>query len=51
MGHDLETTTIESYSFGENWVTGEAIYVEREGAQAENDGWLMSYVHALDCGP
>ena len=51
LGHDLEAKTIESYSFGENWVTGEAIFVEKEGAQAENEGWLMSYVHGLDCGP
>lgn len=51
LGHDLETGHSESYSFGENWVTGEVIFVAREGAQAENDGWLMSYIHALDGSP
>ncbi|WP_347460927.1 carotenoid oxygenase family protein [Acinetobacter sp. ANC 7454] len=48
---NLRTRTTESYFFGDNWVTGEAIFVAREGAEAENDGWLMSYVHAVDCGP
>ena len=51
LSHDVETGNSESYSFGENWVTGEVIFVAREGAQAENDGWLMSYVHALDGRP
>ena len=51
LGHDLETGHSESYSFGENWVTGEVIFVARGGAQAENDGWLMSYIHALDGNP
>ena len=51
MCFNLRTRTTESYSFGENWVTGEAVFVARENAQAENDGWLMSYIHALDCSP
>ncbi len=49
--HDLETGSTASYSFGANWVTGEAVFVAREGAQTENDGWLMSYLHALDGSP
>jgi len=51
LGHDLETGQTESYSFGDNWVTGEVVFVAKEGAQAENEGWLMSYVHAIDCSP
>lgn len=51
MCFNLRNRTTESYSFGANWVTGEAVFVAREDAQAEKDGWLMSYIHALDCSP
>lgn len=49
--HDLEKHQTERYSFGDGVVTGEVIFLARENAQAENDGWLMSYVHALDGSP
>ncbi|ANF82154.1 carotenoid oxygenase [Acinetobacter sp. NCu2D-2] len=56
ISHDLELHTTQTYSYGEDFVTGEVIFVAREnpeknGVQAENDGWLMSYVHALDGSP
>ncbi|WP_216935429.1 MULTISPECIES: carotenoid oxygenase family protein [unclassified Acinetobacter] len=51
LSHDLETGSSESYSFGANWVAGEVIFIAREGSQAENEGWLMSYIHALDGSP
>src|SRR5690606_40895370 len=37
LSHDVETGNSESYSFGENWVTGEVIFVAREGAQARSE--------------
>lgn len=51
LAQDLEAGQTEAYSLGKNWVTGEAAFVAKEGAQTENEGWLMSYVHALDCRP
>ena len=49
--HDLEHGTADHYSFGEDVVVGEVIFVAKPDTQVENEGWLMSYVHALDCSP
>jgi carotenoid cleavage dioxygenase len=31
-------------------VTGEVVFVPRHANSAEDEGWLMSYVHNLVCG-
>jgi carotenoid cleavage dioxygenase-like enzyme len=47
---DLETGETHRHSYGENQVTGEVVFVPRNPDAPENDGWLMSYVHDLNCG-
>jgi carotenoid cleavage dioxygenase-like enzyme len=47
---DLETGKTNRHSYGDNAVTGEVVFVPRSPDAPENDGWLMSYVHDLDCG-
>jgi 8'-apo-carotenoid 13,14-cleaving dioxygenase len=49
--YDTHTAQSEYYAFDENYVTGEVVFVAKANAQAENEGWLMSYIHALDCSP
>ena len=50
LRHDLDTGETIQHSYG-NSLTGEVIYVPKKANSAENDGWLMSYVHDLDNGP
>lgn len=49
--HDVKLGTTAEYALEDTWVSGEVIFVARDHAQAENDGWLMAYVHALDSSP
>lgn len=42
--HDLETGMRQVYNFGHGRVPGEFVFVPRQGAAAEDDGWLMGYV-------
>lgn len=44
MKHDLETNTSETRDHGDCEV-GEPVFVAREGAQTEDDGWLMMFVY------
>lgn len=47
---DLQTGQTNRHSYGANEVTGEVVFVPRSQDAPENDGWLMSYVHDLNCG-
>jgi 8'-apo-carotenoid 13,14-cleaving dioxygenase len=46
--HDLLTGERTSYDHGPGRGAGEAVFVAREGAAAEDDGWLMTFVHDHD---
>jgi 8'-apo-carotenoid 13,14-cleaving dioxygenase len=46
--HDLQTGARTSYSFGPGRGAGEPVFVARESATAEDDGWLMTFTHAHD---
>lgn len=45
MRHDLHTGRTQVHDHGAGRSTGEAVFVPREGGQAEDDGWLLSYVY------
>ncbi|GAC1371427.1 MAG: hypothetical protein NVS3B3_04880 [Aquirhabdus sp.] len=47
---DLQTGQTNCHSYGANNVTGEVVFVPKSSDAPENDGWLMSYVHDLNCG-
>lgn len=40
-----------AHHYGARDVTGEVVFVPRSAQSAEHEGWLLSYVHDLDCGP
>lgn len=48
--HDLQTGELIEHHYGADKLTGEVIFVPRHPNAAENDGWLMSYVHDIHCG-
>ena len=43
--HDLVAGTTVEHDYGDGRVTLEPVFVPREGATAEDDGWVMSYVY------
>ncbi len=43
--HDLERQSSEVHDFGPGRVTAEPVFVPRQGAVAEDDGWILSYVY------
>lgn len=49
--HDLETGTTTRHAYGARWMSGEVVFVPKHATAAENEGWLLSYVHDLDNGP
>ena len=46
--HDLETGRVLRHEFGPHHVPSEAVFVPREPAGAEDDGWLFSYVYDME---
>jgi carotenoid cleavage dioxygenase-like enzyme len=42
--HDLDAGTSSVHDFGPTSVPGEAVFVPRDGATAEDDGWLLTIV-------
>lgn len=48
--HDLHTGKTMCHTYGNDQVTGEVVFVPRHADAAENDGWLLSYVHDLNGG-
>jgi carotenoid cleavage dioxygenase len=45
LKHDLDAGTTLEHDYGKGRVTLEPVFVPREGATAEDDGWVMSYVY------
>ncbi len=43
--HDLVAGTMVEHDYGHGRVTLEPVFVPRENASAEDDGWVMSYVY------
>lgn len=43
--YDLESGASQTYAVGPDAVGDEAVFVPRPGATAEDDGWLVSFVH------
>lgn len=46
--HDLDARTRQVHDFGPGRIPGEFVFVEKAGAKAEDDGWLMGYVVDMD---
>ncbi len=49
LKHDMITGERWSYDYGTGYGAGEAVFVAREGATAEDDGYLLAFKHAHDC--
>lgn len=45
LKHDLVAGTTTAWDPGPTMSCGEAVFVPREGAVAEDDGWLLAFVH------
>jgi carotenoid cleavage dioxygenase len=45
LKHDLEAGTTEVFDHGTGRAAGEPVFVARPDATAEDDGWLMTFVH------
>jgi len=43
--HDLHTGERTEYHHGPGRAAGEAVFVAREGATDEDDGWLLTFIH------
>jgi len=43
--HDLQSGTTEAHEFGAGRAPGEAVFVPASPDAAEDDGWLMTFVH------
>jgi carotenoid cleavage dioxygenase len=48
--HDLETGERLVFDHGPGRAAGEPVFVARQDGTAEDDGWLMTYVHDLGRG-
>ncbi len=46
--HDLHAGSIEFHDHGPRRVGGEAVFVPRHAAAAEDEGWLIAYVYDTD---
>lgn len=51
LRHDLSTGETRRHAYGDGLLSGEAVFVPRRPDAAEDEGWLLSYVHHLDGGP
>ncbi|MEZ5218364.1 MAG: carotenoid oxygenase family protein [Ilumatobacteraceae bacterium] len=47
LKHDLETGERRVFDHGPTRAAGEPVFVPRAGATAEDDGWLVTFVHDL----
>jgi carotenoid cleavage dioxygenase-like enzyme len=50
LKHDLETGERSLFDHGPGRAAGEPVFVAREGSAAEDDGYLITYVHDLAQG-
>ncbi|MCU1393413.1 MAG: 8-apo-carotenoid 13,14-cleaving dioxygenase [Ilumatobacteraceae bacterium] len=48
--HDLETGEKWTFDHGAGRAAGEPVFIAREGGTAEDDGWLMTFVHDVPAG-
>jgi carotenoid cleavage dioxygenase len=48
--HDLQTGDKWTFDHGPGRSGGEAVFIGREGGTAEDDGWLMTFVHDVPNG-
>ncbi len=46
--HDLQSGERTAYSWGKGRGAGEAVFVERAGSTAEDDGYLLAFTHTDD---
>ncbi|MGJ5630215.1 carotenoid oxygenase family protein [Nostoc sp. CALU 1950] len=46
--YDFSSGKSQTHEFGEGRYGGEAVFAPRPGATAEDDGWLMTFVHDED---
>lgn len=45
--HDMHTLEKTTHEFGEQWVTGEVVFIPESAEAAEGEGYLLSYVHHI----
>jgi carotenoid cleavage dioxygenase len=45
--HDLQTREKTTYEFGDQWVTGEVVFIPESADAAEGNGYLLCYVHHI----
>jgi carotenoid cleavage dioxygenase len=48
--HDLETGQRQVLDHGPGVAAGESVFVARDGSTAEDDGWLLTYLHDQGAG-
>lgn len=46
--HDMHTQEKNTYAYGEQWVTGEVVFIPETADAAEGEGYLLSYVHHIN---
>lgn len=51
LRHDLHTGEMLKHSYGEGYVTGEVVFIPKSTNSAEGEGWILSYIHAIDDKP
>jgi carotenoid cleavage dioxygenase len=50
LKHDLETGQRWAFDHGPGRAAGEPVFIGRDGATDEDDGWLVTFVHDLGAG-
>jgi carotenoid cleavage dioxygenase-like enzyme len=50
LKHDLAKDSVEAHDFGRDATAGEAVFVPASPTSAEDDGYVMAFVHAPDRG-
>jgi carotenoid cleavage dioxygenase-like enzyme len=50
LKHDLSAGTVEAHQFGRDAATGEAVFAPSSPEAAEDDGYVMAFVHNPDRG-
>lgn len=51
LRHDVVSGETVTHAYGPRQLSGEVVFVPRHKQAAEDEGWLLSYVHDLDGGP
>lgn len=50
LRHDLHTGETVRHAYGPHHISGEVVFVPAHADAAENEGWLLSYVHDINGG-